>query len=251
MSLSSVTAITFDLWDTLLVDDSDEPKRAANGLLPKKDARRALVFEFLNRHEPVAKAQVDVAFDVVDAAFNNVWYQQNVTWQVKVRLAVLLNGLGRTLPKTEFGELTKLLEEMELEVQPDLAPGVAEVLNRLHGKYRLGVISDAIFSPGRVLKQLLESYDIAHFFDAFAFSDEVGCSKPTPLIFKDAAQKLNVDPSGIVHIGDREQKDVKGAHQVGAKAVFCTVVKDRGSASTQAEAICANYVDLPRILEDL
>ncbi len=251
MSQSSVKAVTFDLWDTLLVDDSDEPKRAAKGLRSKPDERRALVCEFLSRHEPVEREHVDVAYDVTDAAFRQVWYGQSITWEVKVRLQVLLSGLGRTLPASEFDELVKLHEEMELQVRPDLAPGVVDVLDALHGKYPLGVISDAIFSPGRVLARLLKSYDIEHFFDAFAFSDEVGCSKPTPLIFENTALKLNVEPGDIVHVGDREQKDVQGPHAVGARAVLCTVVRDRGSSETRAEAICSSFTDLPQILEEL
>ena len=35
-----VKAITFDLWDTVIRDDSDEAKRAARGLPSKREARR-------------------------------------------------------------------------------------------------------------------------------------------------------------------------------------------------------------------
>ncbi|GIT27925.1 MAG: hypothetical protein CM1200mP41_39690 [Gammaproteobacteria bacterium] len=31
-----IKAVTFDLWDTVIHDDSDEPKRAAQGLRSKK-----------------------------------------------------------------------------------------------------------------------------------------------------------------------------------------------------------------------
>ena len=42
-------AITFDLWDTIVHDDSDEPKRKAQGLKTKKEERRHLLWEALNR----------------------------------------------------------------------------------------------------------------------------------------------------------------------------------------------------------
>ncbi len=35
----TIAAITFDFWDTLAADDSDEPKRAALGLPAKAQAR--------------------------------------------------------------------------------------------------------------------------------------------------------------------------------------------------------------------
>ncbi len=251
MTESAVRAITFDLWDTLLIDDSDEPKRAAQGLRSKPAERCALVQEFLERHEPISRELLEVAYATTNAAFRQVWYGQNVTWTVRERLSVLLKGLGRTLPEPELDELVRLHEEMELAVKPDLAPGVEEVLSGLKGKYQMAVISDAIFTPGRALRQILADYGLLQYFDAFVFSDEIGCSKPAPLAFETAAQSLDVALGEIAHIGDREPKDIKGPHAVGARAILCTVVKDRGSQSTEADAICGDLLDLPAILDDL
>jgi len=251
MGRAVIRAITFDLWDTVIIDDSDEPKRAAQGLPPKPVERRNLVHQFLERHEPISKELIEASYDIVDAAFRHVWYGQNVTWTVRERLSVLLKGLKRDLPAAEFDELVRLHEEMELEVRPDLAAGVAEALQNLHGKYRMGVISDAIFSPGRALRQLLAHYDILNFFDAFVFSDEIGCAKPDASVFEAAARDLGVKSCEIVHIGDREPKDIEGPHAVGARAILCTVVKDRGSKDTRADAICSDFSDLSAILNKL
>lgn len=251
MAKPAIRAITFDLWDTVFIDDSDEPKRRAQGLAAKPVERRNLVRTFLQRHKPISKELVDIAYDTIDAAFQQVWYGQNVTWTVRERLSVLLKGLGRRLPEPELDELVRLHEEMELSVKPELAPGITQALSNLHGKYRLGVISDAIFTPGRALRQLLADYGILQFFDAFAFSDELGCAKPTAALFEAAARALGVELCEIVHIGDRELKDVQGPHDVGARSIFCTVVKDRGSQNTNADAICSNFQDLPVILEKL
>jgi len=168
---ATIRAITFDLWDTVFIDDSDEPKRAAQGLAPKPVERRNLVQQFLDRHEPISRDLIDLAYDTTDAAFRQVWYGQNVTWTVRQRLSVLLKGLKRSLPEPEFDELVRLHEDMELAVRPDLAPNVTEALSSLHGKYQLGVISDAIFSPGRALRRLLADYDILKYFHSFVFSD--------------------------------------------------------------------------------
>jgi putative hydrolase of the HAD superfamily len=251
MGSATIQAITFDLWDTVLIDDSDEPKRAAMGLAPKPAERRDLVRQFLERHEPIPAGRINVAYDTVDAAFQQVWYGQNVTWTVRQRLDVLLEGLGCSLPEPEMSDLVRLHEDMELTIRPDLADGVAEALRGLHGKYRMGVISDAIFSPGRVLRQLLAGYEISKFFEVFVFSDEVGVAKPDASVFEAAAKGLGVKPCDIIHIGDRELKDVDGPHAVGARAVLCTVVRDRGSRRTKADAICTEFRELPGILEKL
>jgi putative hydrolase of the HAD superfamily len=250
MAKGPIRAVTFDLWDTVFIDDSDEPKRAAAGLPPKTIRRRELVTEYLSRHQPIRREQVDTAYDTVDAAFRQVWYEQNVTWTVPERLRVLLKGLDRELPAPEFAELVKCHEEMELEFKPDLAIGIDTALTALRGRYRLGVISDTIFSPGRVLKQLLAHYGLLDCFDGFIFSDEIGFAKPDLRVYTAAAQMLGVTPEEIVHIGDREEKDITGPQAVGAGGILTTVVVDRGAERSQADAICRDYAGLPALLAD-
>jgi putative hydrolase of the HAD superfamily len=233
------------------MDDSDEPKRRAQGLAPKPNARRELVHKYLSVHAPVERAMVDLAYDTADAAFREVWHNQHVTWPVAVRLGVLLKGLHRELPATEFAELVRLHEDMELMVRPDLVPGVGEAVRALAAKYKLMVISDAIFSPGRALRELLAGYGLLDAFSAFVFSDEAGCSKPDPIAFHKAAELAGCRVEEIVHIGDREHNDIAGPKGVGARSVLLTAAVDRGSATTAADAICRNYSELAGIIEAL
>jgi len=247
----NISAVTFDLWDTIIIDDSDEPKRAARGLSSKYLARRELVCQFLEKYESIDRKLVDVAYAAADAAFRRVWYDHSVTWSVTQRLDVVFKALGRTLVTEEMEELVRLHEEMELEIQPDLAPGIVEAIKELHGKYKLGVISDTIFSSGRVLRKLLQANELEKYFDVFIFSDEAGCSKPDPRTFLAAAEGLCVDITQVVHIGDRDTKDIKGPQNLGAKGIYTTVVNDRGSNDTSANAICKNYADLAGIIDKL
>ena len=251
MEKKRIKAVTFDLWDTVFIDDSDEPKRKALGLQTKAVTRRGLVREFLERHAPISAEKVEIAYGTTDTAFRLVWHDQHVTWSVRQRLGVVLAGLDRHLPEAELDELVHIHETMELEVKPDLVPGVEKTLAELAGRYRLGVISDAIFTPGWALREMLRGYGLLDFFSEFVFSDEMGASKPDPKTFCGAAKLLGVEVGGIVHIGDREHNDVAGAHGAGARAVLLTAAIDRGSASTMADAICRDYADLPDILKDL
>jgi len=251
MPKRSISAVTFDLWDCIFIDDSDEPKRAAAGVQPKLVARRELVHRHLDRDATIARETVDLAYNVTDAAFRKVWHDQCVTWTVAERLGVLLAGLGRALAETELSELVTLHEEMELKFRPDPVPGVHEAVAVLKEEYRLAVISDAIFSPGRALRELLAGEGLLDCFDVCVFSDELGYSKPAPQVFKAAAEGLGVALTEIVHIGDRPHNDVDGAHAVGARAVLATVVKDRGSATAEADAVCSDYSLLPAVLEDI
>jgi putative hydrolase of the HAD superfamily len=249
--MSDIRVISFDLWDTVFIDDSDEPKRRQQGLPPKPVERRELVHRFLSRHSPIDRGLVDCAYDTADSAFRQVWHHQHYTWPVEVRIRVLLAGLKRELPAPELEELVRLHEDMELRVRPDLVPGVAEALKTLAQKYTLIVVSDAIFSPGRALRELLAGYGIREFFSSFVFSDEAGWSKPAPAMFHRAAELAGCRLDEIVHIGDREHNDIDGAKNVGARAVLVTAAIDRGSASTRADAVCRSFDQLPAIIDSL
>ncbi len=244
-------AITFDLWDTIVHDDFDEPKRKAQGLKSKKEERRHLLWDALNRQQPIDAERVKLAYDVADAAFNKVWHDQHVTWPIGERLQVALKGLGRTLPEPELAKVVTAHEEMEVVIRPDLIPGIREALEGLHGRYKTCIVSDAIVSPGHCLRRLLESYDLARFFDGFAFSDEVGHSKPHRSMFDSAAKQMGVAIEEIVHIGDRDHNDVKGPQALGMKAILFTATRAADKDRTSADAICERHADLVGIVDRL
>ncbi len=247
----TIKAVSFDLWDTVFADDTDEPKRAAAGLEPKPVARRELVHRYISKQTPVERALVDCAYDTADAAFRMVWYKQHVTWSVLERLMLVLEGLKTTLEKNDLLELVRAHETMELEVSPELVPGVAQAIRDLSSRYTLLVISDTVFSPGWALRKMLAKYDLEKYFSGFLFSDEAGMSKPTPELFHRAAKLAGCDIEQLVHIGDREDKDVFGPKAVGAKAIFMTAAVDRGSDDTVADAICSDYSDLQNIISSM
>ena len=240
-----IRAITFDLWDTVIHDDSDEPKRAAAGMPSKHEARRSLVRDALAARSPIPPGVVDTAYDVADAAFSKVWHEQHVTWSVAERLSVLLGGLGRALPQSTLAGLTARIEEMELEVMPDPVPGIGEAIEAIAARFPLAVVSDALHSPGRCLREWLKRHGLLRHFRAFAFSDEVGHSKPHPDMFHRAAAGLGVDVSEMLHIGDREHNDIRGPHALGMKAILFTATRDRDRAGSTADAVCSRAAELP------
>ena len=113
--MTRIRAITYDLWDTVFIDNSDEPKRSAQGLPSKKEARRQLVSQFLEKQAPISRELVDSAYAAADFAFTKVWKEYHITWTVEERLNVVLVGLNRELPNSEMKELVRPHEEMELK----------------------------------------------------------------------------------------------------------------------------------------
>ena len=249
--MGDIKAITFDLWDTLVIDDSDEAKRAEQGLRSKFDERRHLLWEALNTTEPIGLETVRLAYNVGDAAFNKVWKEMHITWHIAERLRVILNGLGRELPDEIFNAVVRAHEEMEVDIPPDAMPDAVPVLERLARRYKLCIVSDAIVSPGSCLRRLLENHGLAKFFNGFAFSDEVGHSKPHCSMFESAVGQLGVEISEMLHIGDRDHNDVKGPQQLGMKAILFTASRDVDKTNTSADAICESFDKLEAAIDRL
>ena len=249
--MGDIKAITFDLWDTLVIDDSDEAKRAEQGLRSKFDERRHLLWEALNAAEPIELEAVRLAYNVGDAAFNKVWKEQHITWPIAKRLRLILNELGRELPGETFNAVVRAHEEMEVDIPPDAMPDAVPVLERLARRYKLCIVSDAIVSPGGCLRRLLENHGLAKFFSGFAFSDEVGHSKPHRSMFESAAGQLGVEIGEMLHVGDRDHNDVKGPQQLGMKAILFTASRDADKTNTSADAICESFDKLEAAIERL
>lgn len=246
-----IKAVTFDLWDTLVDDDSDEVARAKAGLRSKHDERRHQVWQALNAHTPITLEQVTLAYDVAEAGFQVTWKQGHINWTVEQRLTVVLNGLGRALPEADFAALVAAHGRMEVDIPPNAIDGVEAALKELSTRYKLGIVSDAIVTPGTGLRELLAHHGLLKYFSAFAFSDEVGRSKPDRAMFEHATRELGVELNEIVHIGDRDHNDVKGPHALGAKAILFTATRPDDADHTTADAICSNYGDLVAIIDRL
>lgn len=247
----TIKAVTFDLWDTMIADDTDEPKRQAKGMRTKAAERRYLVWQSLDRHQPITEAEAHLAYDVADAAFTRAWKGNSVTWTVEERVDIILDGLGRSLPVDERRALIDALGHMEVDVAPDPVPGIDDALADLAGRYALCVVSDTIVTPGAQLRELLDGHGLKRHFSGFAFSDEVGRSKPHRAMFDAAADQLGVDFAEMVHIGDRDHNDVKGPQALGMKAILFTGRRDADRETTSADAICADHGDLPATVDAL
>jgi HAD superfamily hydrolase (TIGR01549 family) len=252
-------AVTFDFWDTLAIDDSDEPKRAALGLPSKPEARIQLFVQKIRAHHPhISAKRAAAAYEAANERFRYHWRNEHHTLGVTTRIYYAYEDLGlKPAPGQyarlvhEIDELVREIETMEIRIPPDFAPGVHQTIALLAQEYRLGIISDTIHTHGRGLRHLLHQQGLAHYFSYFIFSDEIRMSKPAAAIFRQAALGLELSPAKIAHVGDRESNDVAGPLAVGMKAVLFTGIVDRGSQRTRAHATCRKFAELPALLRRL
>jgi HAD superfamily hydrolase (TIGR01662 family) len=106
-----------------------------------------------------------------------------------------------------------------------------EVLRKLQAKYKLGIVSN--FAIPECVVKLLETHGLDKFFDVVVVSGAVNKRKPSPEIFQQALEKLGVDASETVFVGDTVDADIKGAKDTGMKTIF---IERR--VQKEAEHIC-------------
>lgn len=247
-----VRGITFDFWDTIVDDDTDEPKRAALGLPSKAEARvQTFVDEVLEHHPAVGRSAAEAALAHANATFRHHWKVEHRTPCVGDRLMVGFEKLG--ISRTPgFDKLVQAWEEMEVKIPPNLVPGIGDCLAALHGRYKLGIISDAIVTPGVGLRQILKDYDLFRYFDHFVYSDEAGASKPAARVFELACEGLGVAAAGLAHVGDRPANDIAGPNAFGAHSVLYTGVVDRRQAGDPEPSLIVSHMsELPLAISEM
>jgi FMN phosphatase YigB (HAD superfamily) len=67
---------------------------------------------------------------------------------------------------------------------------------------------------------LLRQLKLYDSFEVIVVSCEVGFSKPSPIIFEHAAEKLALPPNAILHVGDSVEMDQQGARAAGMQSVL-------------------------------
>lgn len=103
-----------------------------------------------------------------------------------------------------------------------LIPGTVEMLRDLKDRgYLIGLISDVAWGlPSYFPMRDMTFYGLDGFFDDLVFSSDVGLRKPNPSIFRIALDNLGVTAIESAYVGNNLQVDVKGALEVGLKAIL-------------------------------
>jgi putative hydrolase of the HAD superfamily len=93
----------------------------------------------------------------------------------------------------------------------DLYPEAIEVLEKLHGRFDLAVISN--FDAR--LRMIFEHLGVSKFFSHVFLSSELGADKPDPEIYRRALKLAGLQPNETLHVGDDPVRDWEGATSAG------------------------------------
>jgi epoxide hydrolase-like predicted phosphatase len=100
----------------------------------------------------------------------------------------------------------------------EVTPAMRALVHDLHGRVKLGIISNASDTLETVLAQ---RFRVDHLFDVVISSARVGLAKPDPDIYALALARLDVAPEEAVFTDD-QQHNVDAAAELGIHAVRFT-----------------------------
>ena len=206
-----VEAVLFDLFDTLLLLEGDEvfyppSLRSLHEFLIKNGVY--VLFEDFKR----------VYFEVRERLYSET--QETLEEpHFNVRVSQTLQKLGYNFSESDpivVGATMAFADEIIHYVHLD--KDAINVLQKLHGKYKLGLVSN--FGIPECGWKLLEKFGLKRFFDVVVISGEVNRRKPSPEIFEMALKALGLEASEAVFVGDTPRLDVVGPKSVGMKAIL-------------------------------
>jgi HAD superfamily hydrolase (TIGR01549 family) len=221
--VDGIRAVTYDCWGTLLKDRDWEGAMAT---------RQSALQHFLDIDESEATALLEDAW----AKHDDAWKQVE-TFGPGRMAAHCLEAKGIFDDATLSG-LTREFEEASLQVGVEAVEGAGDVLATLQAaEIGLALVCDTGFTPGRVVRRLLQGEGLVEFLDILCFSDEVGVPKPGNEIFAKALAELGVRPPEAIHVGDLRRTDIAGAHDMGMHAARFRGVHDDRSGGSEAEMV--------------
>jgi putative hydrolase of the HAD superfamily len=242
-SASTLRAVTFDFWNTVMWEEpgSLKARRLELWAAALEESGRAV--------DPVV---LERAHDSVHETYERQWAAGR-QFKAEDAVALILDRLGGDLP-ADFGE-TLLEGFSSAGLAADVSPcdGIEVCLERLRGRgIRLGIVCDIGLTPSPAVRELLQRHELLDMFDDTTFSDEVGHYKPSPHIFRRALGALgNVSAEAAAHVGDRRRTDVAGALAMGMTAIrYNKVFEDHGNGP-EAHIVTDDLARLPDLLSAL
>lgn len=223
----SRSAVMFDLYGTLADIEVDEESRhfwdslAAKFFLSEAGAGQAVRDSYRRLSEQETKRRgegfiLDAVFTKLLAEFGlNADRDSVLTFSEVFRRTSIV--MLRRKPYT--GKLLKVLKD---------------------SGYRLGLVSN---TEALLTAHDLRALGISAKFDQIVLSSELGFKKPSREIFDVALERMNVEASESVFVGDNFSDDIVGAVNSGIDAIFLTRDTDPGECAGRysGRVLCAGF----------
>ena len=206
-----IKAVLFDMFETLMMIRKNHEFYSPSLMR---------MYRYLNKNG------VNVSFDTFQKAYikarDDLYAKADANLEephFNVRVSETLKSLGYNYDVSSpivAAASAEFCEEFMTFVYLD--ENTEKLLRTLHGKYKLGIISN--FAIPECVHKLLKTHDLDKLFDAIVVSGAVNKRKPSPEIFERTLKALGVSASETVFVGDTLDADIEGAKAVGMKAVY-------------------------------
>lgn len=194
MSQLKVKAVLFDLFETLVTEFS-HGKRISNRSYNYLDLIGIPNDEFKQEWRSRNKERMTGAFGDYPSVIRDILSKR--------KLDINEETIERLYQQR--------LIEKEIPFR-QIQPKILDLLSFLKKKdIELGLVSNCTEEE---VRQWMAS-DISKFFNVSIFSYEVGYAKPDERIYKLACERLNVEPSETIFVGDGGSDELTGAYRAG------------------------------------
>ena len=223
--MAEITTVTFDLWQTLLLDERDLGQ--ARAMVRLEGAQSAL-----------AKFGQDFDLEKISEAYMSCFQQcrevRNGGLDVDFReqVAIFVNhinpGLAERLDRAIMDEIAQFYADSFLAHPPPAHEDALHVLEAIKEMgFKMGLISNTGMTPGFTFRSYMEERGMLEYFHTLTFSDEVKLAKPTSEIFMMTLEAMDARPEQTIHVGDHVINDVVGAKRCGMKTVWISGFYER------------------------
>jgi len=232
-----LAAVLFDLDDTLH-DDTATYRRAAERVAQDVAAERGID----------AAALLAAYVAQAESFWKNLAAEHLGTPLVGVRAGMWRAALGAVgLDDAALAERCGAAYNRYRKDHLQIWPGALELLASLRSRgLKLALVTNGFAETHREKIVLLQLEDV---FDEVFIADEVGMLKPDPRLFALACERLGVAPAAAAMVGDRYERDIRGAHNVGLFTVWLNVRDETVPAGApQPDATVSAIADVERVL---
>ena len=223
--MAEITTVTFDLWQTLLLDERDLGQ--ARAMVRLEGAQSAL-----------AKFGQDFDLEKISDAYMSCFQQcrevRNGGLDVDFReqVSIFVNhinpGLAERHDRAIMDEIAQFYADSFLAHPPPAHEDALHVLEAIKEMgFKMALISNTGMTPGFTFRSYMEERGMLEYFHTLTFSDEVKLAKPSSEIFMMTLEAMDARPEQTIHVGDHVINDVVGAKRCGMKTVWISGFYER------------------------
>ncbi|HMK94609.1 MAG TPA: HAD family hydrolase [Candidatus Limnocylindrales bacterium] len=237
----TIKAVLFDMFDTLMIIRKNPDFNSPS---------------FMRMYRYLSENGVNVQIEKFQEAYNQarteLYAKADPNLEephFNVRIAFTLKILGYN-----YADSSPLVRSASAEFCREfmkyvyLDEDAVPLLRSLHGRYKLGVISN--FAIPECVGELLETYGLNGLFDVVVVSGAINKRKPSPEIFNRTLSALEVSAAETVFVGDTMDADIEGAKAVGMKAVYIKRREER-QIDPQPDVTIKSLTEITSLLPQL